>query len=66
MIKVEVQWGSYYENKHPHMNIRSTNRVEGTHSAIKGYIGSSKGKLGPVTDKIDEWYKIGVSFAASL
>ncbi|KAI8330288.1 hypothetical protein EDC96DRAFT_528647, partial [Choanephora cucurbitarum] len=22
------------------------------------YIGSSKGKLGPVTDKIDEWYKI--------
>ncbi|KAI8378200.1 hypothetical protein EDC96DRAFT_540542 [Choanephora cucurbitarum] len=52
--------GSYYANKHPHMNNRSTNRVEGTHSAMKGYIGSSKGKLGPVTDKIDEWYKIRI------
>ncbi|KAI8048030.1 uncharacterized protein B0P05DRAFT_592377 [Gilbertella persicaria] len=58
MIQSEVQWGSYYTNAHPHMNNRSINRVEGTHAVTKQSIGSSKGKMGPVTDKIAHWYKM--------
>lgn len=60
MMQSEAQWGSYYANAHPHMNNRSTNRVEGTHAAMKQSIGTSKGKMGPVTDKIDHWYKTRV------
>ncbi|OBZ81173.1 hypothetical protein A0J61_10778 [Choanephora cucurbitarum] len=54
MIKVEVQWGSDYADKHRHMNNRSINRLDGTRSAMKDYIGSSKGKLGPVIELVQD------------
>ena len=57
MLKSEGQWGSYYAIAYPHMNNMSTNRVEATHAAMKQSIGSSEGKMGPVTD---HWYKMRV------
>lgn len=60
MLLEEEHWIGLYANKYLHMNNRSTNRVEGTHSAIKFHNKTFQGKMGPVTDKIDEWYKIRV------
>lgn len=54
-------WVGYYANALMHMGNRTSNRVEGTHAAMKHHINTSSGRMGVVTDKIMTWVKERVS-----
>lgn len=61
MLENKERWVGYLVNKYPHMNNRSTNRVEGTHAAQKHYTRTSSGKIALVTEKLNQWERIRVS-----
>lgn len=61
MLKDAESWTAFHTYKLLHFGNRSTNRVEGSHAAIKHKVQSSSGTLKLVTDKIDQWYKKRVS-----
>lgn len=54
-------WVGYYANNLMHMGNRTSNRVEGTHAAIKFHNGTSTGRMSVVTNKIMAWVKERVS-----
>lgn len=54
-------WVGYYVNSLMHMGNRTSNRVEGTHAAIKSHSGTSSGRMAIVTEKIMTWVKKRVS-----
>jgi hypothetical protein len=57
MLREKERWVGFYANQHKHMGNRTSNRVEGAHSAIKSALGNnSSGKIASVTAKIDRWY----------
>jgi hypothetical protein len=60
-------WVGYYANKYPHMGNRTSNRAEGTHSAMKAALGKvSSGNLWTVTSKIDKWFRRRVRFLFAI
>ncbi|CEI94131.1 hypothetical protein RMCBS344292_08352 [Rhizopus microsporus] len=57
MLKEKEHWVGLYANNYIHLNNRSSNRAESTHSSQKRYIQTSSGKLDLVTKKLDYWAK---------
>ncbi|KAE8219630.1 hypothetical protein CF326_g8915 [Tilletia indica] len=57
-LSSEHLWVSFYVNRHPHMNSRTTSRAEGCHATLKQYLHSRHGNLFSVTQALKNHFVV--------